>query len=286
MAQTNQLSTEIKQLLEKEGFTIQDYIDKGSTCAVYKAKLGNEIFAIKIIVLSSQTNLVREKYLPREINIVKSISHEFIIKTHRVIKHEDKYVFIVSDFADGGDLIGILEKGNYLDLNQVRKWFSQIVTAMAYLHSKGIAHRDIKADNVLIHQNNAKLTDFGYARQSIDSNGKVLKSRSMCGTLEYQSPEVLSREEPYDPIISDCFSLGILLYTMITFQFPFGFGPEIRTQKGLVKLRRDIEDENWELPQDFSNDENLFSLLKQLLNPDVYSRIKICQILPHPWFKK
>ncbi len=279
-----ELPQEVVEYLAKSGFTIVQYLGSGAYSNVFKVKFGAHLFAIKVIELAKQPNNVINKYLPREMSIASNIRHPYIMVTHHILNLNDRFVFFVSDFADGGDLITILEKDTELDVTIAKKWFSQIVEAVVYLHSRGIAHRDIKPDNILIDKKTAKLTDFGYARLSIDANGNVLMTESFCGTYEYQSPEAIIREEPYDPIISDCFSLGTLLFLMITLEFPFGSGKRIRTDTGLKKFVRKQMRQEWQLTQNHKNDRNLYSLLRQLLNPDVSARIRSKQILSHPWF--
>lgn len=93
--------------------------------------------------------------------------------------------------------------------------------AIQYLHSLNIAHRDLKCENVLVTSNfNVKLSDFGFSRYTIDKNLKVIQSETCCGTMSYSPPEVL-KCIPYNPKISDMWSLGVIIFTMINKSMPF-----------------------------------------------------------------
>ncbi|XP_054157373.1 testis-specific serine/threonine-protein kinase 3-like [Oppia nitens] len=285
---TTELTDEIKTILKDQDIEMLEPIDNGSTSIVFKGLLtidGGQVVdvAIKFVNLDKQSDKVRNKYIPQEISLVERLKHKHIIRTYKVVKHKNKYVFIVSELADG-DLIKVLEKGELLDEKLVREWFRQIVKAVEYIHRKGVAHRDLKADNILIVKNTMKLCDFGYARQSRNDDGSVKMVRTLCGTIEYASPESLSRLQPFDPMVSDCFSLGVVLYTMLTLNFPFGSGDCVRSKEGRSELLANIKAQQWSLPDNYKDNNNICSLLKQLLNPDPSGRIRSCQILSHPWF--
>ena len=129
----------------------------------------------------------------------------------------------------------------------------------------------------------AKLADFGYAVHTVDNHGHVILSTNCCGTLEYKAPETILATVPYNPLISDCYSLGVLLYVMVTHQFPFGSGEEIRTPIGLTTLHNDIINKKWQMDDTIQKDHQLCSLLSQLLNPDLKERITVRQAFVHPW---
>lgn len=148
----------------------------------------------------------------------------------------------------------------------------------------GIAHRDIKADNILLcGPNIAKLADFGYAVRCLDSKGEPILSTNFCGTLEYKGPEALLCTRAYNPLIADLFSLGVLLYVLITHEFPFGSGAEIRSSAGLATHYDHVTSKKWKPTGAIVGDERLYALLLQLLNPDTRERITAKQALASPW---
>ena len=151
------------------------------------------------------------------------------------------------------------------------------------LHLTGIAHRDIKAENVLLFGQIAKLADFGYAICCLDNKGEIMLCTSCCGTLEYKAPEILICTTPYNALISDCFSLGVLLYVLVTHQFPFGSGDDIRTTSGLKAFYNGITQKAWQPNDIIARQYRLHCLLCQLLNPDIKERISAAQALEHQW---
>lgn len=126
------------------------------------------------------------------------------------------------EFCPNGDLLDRIRYRGRLSAAMSRQFFSQIAGAVRYLHSMGVAHRDIKCENVLIHgRNSVKLTDFGFARRlDFDQKGGIVLSDTYCGSAAYAAPEVL-KGVAYDPRAYDMWSLGCVLYIMVTGVMPF-----------------------------------------------------------------
>ena len=134
------------------------------------------------------------------------------------------------EYCDGGDLVSLLRgfRSNHdfqlsyiqetgpLPDNTGRIWLRQLLDAVVYLHRKKIAHRDIKAENVLIYPGGVKLTDFGFA--CYEPDGKY--STTYCGSKAYSCPEVLGGI-PYDVFKGDVWSFGVLCYVAMTNSMPF-----------------------------------------------------------------
>ncbi|KAH7645632.1 testis-specific serine/threonine-protein kinase 3 [Dermatophagoides farinae] len=280
-----EISVTVKKLLKKSNYTIVKFIDKGSTSKVYKIVRSDQYYAAKIVDHRHLSELIRKQFLPNELKIVTSIKHPNIIKTEEVLTN-DECSIIITEFAPDGDLMTYIERQSTSpDIERAKYWAIQITQGLVYLHSKGIAHLDIKADNVLLIQGVAKISDFTYAQFSKDPiTNNVIPCTTFCGTLEYKAPETLHRAIPFNPFIADCFSLGVLIYTLVTMEFPFGSGSELRTTAGLRHLYDNIQKKQWQPNHLIKANRKLYSFLKQLLNPDIDERITAEQALIHPWF--
>uniref|UniRef100_A0A3B1INU9 non-specific serine/threonine protein kinase n=1 Tax=Astyanax mexicanus TaxID=7994 RepID=A0A3B1INU9_ASTMX len=113
--------------------------------------------------------------------------------------------------------LGEVLKTGPVPSHTARRWFSQLVSALDYMHEQDIVHRDLKCDNILVTEDcNVKITDFGLSRVT---KGYPELCNTFCGTLGYISPEVHNREA-YDGKKSDVWSLGIVLYVMVTGKLP------------------------------------------------------------------
>lgn len=104
------------------------------------------------------------------------------------------------------------------------------------------------------------------------------------GTYEYRAPEAYFTN--FNPFISECWSLGVLLYILVSVKYPFGHGAELRTSTGMEKHYYNMLTKNWQVNDQIKNDTLLYSLLCQLLNPEPLERISIQQIIVHSWFVK
>ena len=130
--------------------------------------------------------------------------------------HSDYRIHFVMPFVRGGELYKIYQSKKRFNEKVVRFYASQIVLAIGYLHSKGIVHRDLKLENILVDQNGyLKIIDYGLA--------KILKNNeeatSFCGTPEYLAPEIMTKSG-YDKAV-DWWAVGILMYEMLIGVTPF-----------------------------------------------------------------
>jgi len=229
----------------REGLTgkyrVTRKLGQGGQAAVYLAedlKLHRQV-AIKVL---APGRFVTEKALERferEARTIASLSHPNIVTIFSVGNHEDLHYFVMQ-FIEGRSLATVIADWGQLPLSAVRAVAHQVGSALQYAHDKkGVVHRDIKPANVLFdEEGNAILTDFGIAKHTTSNHRRL--SEIAVGTPAYMSPEQC-REKPVT-WSSDQYSLGILIYEMLTGRVPFeGSRLDImngHTQRELPNIRQ------------------------------------------------
>jgi tRNA A-37 threonylcarbamoyl transferase component Bud32 len=162
--------------LRERGYEITEEIGGGAFSRVYRARyrqLADKEIAVKIIALDKVPEVWRDKCLRQELRIVRKLQHPHIVKVWDIIKTR-RNVFIFMDLAENNSVLHYMQGQNKPLLEHVaRIWFTQTTGAISYMHSKGIAHRDLKNENILLDRDhNAKLTDFGFACYALDKDTK------------------------------------------------------------------------------------------------------------------
>jgi serine/threonine protein kinase len=203
--------------LYTRNLTDYEMLDKwsGGMAVVYKARsITGQIVAIKL--LSSQDPYIKDKFI-REIEVGKTLNHPHIVQVLGGGQHEGKW-FMIMEFMEGETLSDRIQVGLPSPLDFTIQLVGQICSALGYAHQRGIYHRDIKPANILFDGNNsAKLGDFGIARiaqaVTMTAHGAVI------GTPKYMSPEQGTGQKIDHR--SDIYSLGIVLYQMLTGYAPF-----------------------------------------------------------------
>ncbi|CAK5044741.1 unnamed protein product [Meloidogyne enterolobii] len=145
------------------------------------------------------------------------LNHPNLIQIYEVFENKDK-IILVMEYASGGELYDYVSKNGSLSEQEARRIFRQITSAVLYCHKNKVAHRDLKLENILLDSNNnAKIADFGLSNYFGQRN-KLLST--FCGSPLYASPEIINGT-PYKGPEVDCWSLGILLYTLVYGSMPF-----------------------------------------------------------------
>ncbi|XP_034489648.1 serine/threonine-protein kinase fused [Drosophila innubila] len=250
-------------------YAVSSLVGQGSFGCVYKAQRRGDDKVVAIKVISKRGRSNRElKNLRRECDIQARLKHPHVIEM--VESFESKFdLFVVTEFA-------VMDLHRYLSFNgampeeHAQRVVCHLVSALYYLHSNRILHRDLKPQNVLLDKNmHAKLCDFGLAR-NMTMGTHVLTS--IKGTPLYMAPELLA-EQPYDHQ-ADMWSLGCIAYESMASQPPFCATSILH----LVKL---IKHEEVKWPSTLSSD--CRSFLQGLLEKDPSMRISWTQLLCHPF---
>jgi len=185
---------------------------------------------VKIINIKSKTKF-NKKHVNREmLNLYKLKGHPHIINVKCIMK-TNKHIYIFMELAQGGDLYDYVTSHEKLSEKQSRKYFHQLIFTIKFCHDKGICHRDIKTDNILLDKNeNIKLSDFGFSGLVLN---ELKLNKSFLGTPFYAAPEILDRTS-YNGAATDIRACGVTLFTMVTGHYPF-HAENIETLVLLVK---------------------------------------------------
>ncbi|XP_070984654.1 MAP/microtubule affinity-regulating kinase 3-like isoform X6 [Oncorhynchus clarkii lewisi] len=231
-------------------------IGKGNFAKVKLARhilTGREV-AIKIID-KTQLNPNSLQKLFREVRIMKILNHPNIVKLFEVIETE-RTLYLVMEYASGGEVFDYLVAHGRMKEKEARAKFRQIVSAVQYCHQKRIVHRDLKAENLLLDADmNIKIADFGFSNEFTMGN----KLDTFCGSPPYAAPELFQGKK-YDGPEVDVWSLGVILYTLVSGSLPFD-------GQNLKELRERVLRGKYRIPFYMSTDcENLLKRFL-VLNP-------------------
>ncbi|KAF7825405.1 serine/threonine-protein kinase AtPK2/AtPK19-like [Senna tora] len=265
------------QRVSKEDFDILKVVGQGAFAKVYQVrkKGTSEIYAMKVMRKDKIMEKNHAEYMKAERDILTKIEHPFVVQLR--YSFQTKYrLYLVLDFVNGGHLFFQLYHHGLFREDLARIYAAEIVSAVSHLHANGIMHRDLKPENILLDADgHVMLTDFGLAKQFENNT----RSNSMCGTIEYMAPEIILGKG-HDKA-ADWWSVGILLFEMLTGKPPFCGGNREKIQQKIVK-------DKIKLPAFLSSEAH--SLLKGLLQKDASKRLGsgtkgIQEIKDHRWFK-
>ncbi|CBQ69506.1 related to ser/thr protein kinases [Sporisorium reilianum SRZ2] len=249
-------------------YTLQRPIGEGTFGKVRLGlhRLTNTRVAIKQIPKAHSASLTREIHHHRRLH------HPNVMQLYEVIATE-QYIWMVSEICAGGELYDYLVENQVLAEPEARRIFGQLCLAVAYVHSKGIVHRDLKLENILLDERcNVKLGDFGFTREF--ERNRLMDT--FCGTTGYASPEMLAGKR-YTGEEVDIWSLGVILYALLCGALPFDDDDE-------AVMKQKILQGDFEIPDCLS--EEAQNLIASILQQDPTKRPSIQAILSHPWFSK
>ncbi|OMO75838.1 hypothetical protein CCACVL1_16009 [Corchorus capsularis] len=263
-----------KVLMQK--YELGRLLGQGNFGKVYYARNmeTSQSVAIKVIDKEKVMKVGMIDQTKREISGMSLVKHPNVLELFEVMASKSK-IYFVMEYAKGGELFNKVSKGK-LKEDMARKYFQQLISAVDFCHSRGVYHRDLKLENLLLDEFGViKVSDFGLSalKKSRHQDGLL---HTTCGTPAYVAPEVISRRG-YDGAKADIWSCGVILYVLLAGHLPF-------QDSNLMTLYRKISKAEYKFPNWFSPE--VCKLLSRMFNPNPKARISIAKIMADPWFKK
>ncbi|XP_062945175.1 ribosomal protein S6 kinase alpha-5 isoform X2 [Cynocephalus volans] len=251
-----------------------------SICRKCIHKKSNQAFAVKIISKRMEANT------QKEITALKLCEgHPNIVKLHEIF-HDQLHTFLVMELLNGGELFERIKKKKHFSETEASYIMRKLVSAVSHMHDVGVVHRDLKPENLLFTDENdnleIKVIDFGFARLKPPDNQPL---KTPCFTLHYAAPELLNHNG-YDESC-DLWSLGVILYTMLSGQVPFQSHDRSLTCTSAVEIMKKIkkgdfsfEGEAWKNVSQEAKD-----LIQGLLTVDPNKRLKMSGLRYNEWLQ-
>lgn len=237
--------------------------------------------AIKLIRRDTiPKNSEKEVKIYREINALKHLSHPNIVTLEEVLQNS-KYIGIVLQYASGGEFYKYIQKKRRLKEPAACKIFAQLTSGVHYMHYKGLAHRDLKLENLLLDEHeNLIITDFGFVNEFTPNDGKM---KTSCGSPCYAAPELVVTTKPYEARKADIWSCGVILYAMLAGYLPWDDDPDNPDGDDIAKLYNYITKTPLKFPEYISPIPR--DMLRKILISNPEKRISIEQIENHQWMR-
>lgn len=254
-------------------------LGRGNFAKVYHARClgGGDPVAVKVLDKAGLAATGMASRLLREVSAMRRLSHPNVLRLHEVLATRSR-IYLVMELAPGGDLLSKIAAlpRRRLPEHAVRRVFGQLVAALSYCHARGVAHRDVKPQNVLLDGNGAlKVSDFGLSAlpDSLRDDGRL---HTACGTPAYAAPEVL-RRKAYDGAKADAWSCGVILFVLLAGHLPFD-------DANITDMCRRAHRREFQFPEWVSQPARW--LVNRLLDPNPVTRVAVETLTTHPWFKR
>ncbi|KAI1094117.1 hypothetical protein F5B19DRAFT_500266 [Rostrohypoxylon terebratum] len=270
--------------------------------------------AIKLIRRDSVgNNPSRLAKIYREVAILRGISHPNIVRLHEMSETE-RHIGIVLEYASGGELFDYILNHRYLKDGPARRLFAQLISGVGYLHKKGIVHRDLKLENLLLDRNrNIIITDFGFAN-TFDPNDELTEEEELnlsdrdfvkrsgldktkqngmrrgdlmqtsCGSPCYAAPELVVSDSLYTGRKVDVWSCGVILYAMLAGYLPFDDDPANPEGDNINLLYKYIVNTPLTFPEYVTP--HARDLLRRILVPSPRKRADLFEVARHSWLSE
>eukprot|EP01132_Coremiostelium_polycephalum_P005320 gene5320-6625_t len=245
-----------------------------------KVKIGtNVVTGKKVAIKITKPKRIKErKEIEREISILKLLKHDNIIQLYDAIYEDDRgRICLILELVSGGELFDYIVARGRLSEKEARKFFRQIISGLWYCHSNMVCHRDLKLENLLVDEDgNIKISDFGYS--NIVKPGNLMST--FCGSPVYAPPEILL-EKKYVGTEVDIWSIGIILYAMVTGQLPWSLTDGVQVE-GLDRLLKG----EFKYPPNVILSNDVKDLINRMIIANPNDRAKLSEIKSHPWINK
>ena len=231
--------------------------------------LTNEYVAIKILEKSRITDKDELERVEKEIKYLKLFDHPNIIQLYEVIENDYNY-YIIMEYIPDGEFFNYIVEKERIEEKEASFFYSQIIHGIKEINSKSICHRDIKPENLLLTKDKTiKIIDFGLSNEYVDT------LNTQCGSPCYAAPEIISGNK-YNGLMVDIWASGIILFAMLFGYLPFD-------DKDNNILFRKILECNLEFPNDMEASNEAKDLIARILTRNPNERIKLDEILNHPF---
>ncbi|KAF9438825.1 serine/threonine protein kinase psk1 [Entomortierella beljakovae] len=223
-----------------DDFRFLKVIGRGAYGKVYLVRhiATNALYAMKVLKKASIIVHAKDtECTMSERKILEAIRHPFIVKLHYAFQ-TDHRLYLILEYASGGELFTHLATERMFSEETTAFYAAQLVLALEHLHSLGIIYRDLKPENIMLNgHGDVVLTDFGLSKVPLeDSDGRT---NTVCGTIEYMAPEVISGRVHYDRTV-DWWSLGIVIHDMLTGSPPFVANNRKKTMDAILNKKLNL----------------------------------------------
>ncbi|CAM8932897.1 unnamed protein product [Rhodiola kirilowii] len=260
-------------------YQLDRLLGKGSFAKVYRAHSVADGTPVAIKIIDKPKPTVAD-LITREVSAMQRLKHHpNILKIHEVMATKTK-IYLVMELAEGGELHSKIARRGRLTEAAARKYFQQLVSALRFCHRHGVAHRDMKPQNLLLDKDgNLKIADFGLSALPEQLSEGVLKTA--CGTPAYTAPEVFCRPRGgfagYDGAKADSWSCGVILFVLLSGSLPFD-------DSNFSAMYKKMYQRDYNLPTWISRPAK--SIISQMLDPNPKTRLSIEDLTRFSWFKK
>ena len=218
---------------------------------------------------------------------------------------DDYHLYNVMQYCEDGDLHGVvmgeINKKGRVEESHARIWFRQLLWALHHLQQKGVCHRDLSLENIMVHKQSIKIVDFGLALRvpftSLCTNGNrryvtdvsegstrlLMTPQGQCANWTYMSPEVIQTNQSFDGFAHDLWAAGVILYILLVGHKPFNWAHKTDKEFLQISVKQSLKESLLYWKIDLSED--AFDLLQNMLLWDPGQRLTLAEVMEHPWVR-